>query len=124
VPPRKERSPEYRAKIAAAQRKHGHTRRNWMSATYSVWNGMIGRCTRESDTSYPWYGGRGITVDPSWRGPGGFARFLADVGERPSGMLLGRIGDTGDYVPSNVKWMTKDEQLDQRRLKRAERQAA
>jgi hypothetical protein len=47
----------------------------------------------------------------AWRGVEGFRRFLEDMGERPEGTTLGRIGDEGDYVPGNVKWMTHEEQL-------------
>lgn len=76
---------------------------------------MIERCTYERHPHYPHYGGRGISVDPAWRGRGGFSRFLADLGERPPGMTLDRIDVNGHYVPGNCKWSTIQEQRWNRR---------
>ena len=59
---------------------------------------MVARCNVPVTNGYAWYGGAGIKVDPRWVGPGGFARFLADVGERPEGTTIGRLGDEGDYT--------------------------
>lgn len=39
-----------------------------------------------------------------------FSNFLADMGERPEGKTLGRIGDIGDYEPGNCEWQTTAEQ--------------
>lgn len=79
---------------------------------------MIERCTRAPDENgkgghkwYHRYGGLGIRVCDDWQGPGGFANFLADVGERPSKeMTLDRIKVTGNYEKGNCKWATKKEQ--------------
>lgn len=80
---------------------HGHTRKRWRSPTYNSWRAMIYRCTYERHPRYADYGGRGIQVCDEWRK---FARFLADVGERPDGMTLDRIDVNGDYEPGNVTW--------------------
>lgn len=76
---------------------------------------MIERCTREAHPRFEDYGGRGVCVDPRWRGKGGFARFLADVGERPADKTLDRIDCNGHYTPGNVKWSTLIEQRWNRR---------
>jgi hypothetical protein len=76
---------------------------------------MIERCTRPTHPRYEDYGGRGVCVDPRWLGKGGFARFLADVGERPADRTLDRIDCNGHYTPSNVKWSTLIEQRWNRR---------
>lgn len=76
---------------------------------------MIERCTREAHPRFADYGGRGVCVDPRWRGVGGFARFLADVGERPADRTLDRIDCNGHYTPGNVKWSTLIEQRWNRR---------
>lgn len=39
-----------------------------------------------------------------------FSNFLLDMGERPLGTSLGRIGDTGNYEPGNCAWQAPAEQ--------------
>lgn len=68
---------------------------------------MIRRCTRVNDPRYPDWGGRGITVDPSWMD---FANFLADMGERPPGMSLERKDNDGPYAKWNCVWATPHQQ--------------
>jgi len=105
-----------------ARLTHGLTK----SPTWSSWRGMVCRCTVPYTNGFKWYGSPDppVKVDQRWLGPGGFARFLEDVGERPEGTTLGRIGDRGDYIPGNVKWMTHEEQLATRRAKRELEKAA
>lgn len=83
---------------------------------YIVWRSMIGRChgRGRSQSSYQ---KRGIQVCDRWRRS--FWDFVADVGERPSGVLsdgraafsLDRYPDwDGDYAPGNVRWALPREQ--------------
>ena len=76
-----------------------------------TWYSMIRRCTVESHFKYKRYGGRGIKVCDRWMK---FDAFLADMGERPSGMSIDRINNDGDYEPSNCKWSTPKEQANNR----------
>jgi hypothetical protein len=99
---------------------HGHTRTGWVSPTYRSWLSMKARCLNPNHHAYPAYGGRGITVCDEWLGPDGFARFLADMGERPGNpdgwssskgyWSLDRIDPDGDYEPSNCRWATPTQQ--------------
>lgn len=75
---------------------------------YNVWRSMIQRCHNPKNTSYHRYGGRGIRVADRWRGEDGFARFLADIGPRPSMKhTMDRHPDpAGNYEPGNVRWAT------------------
>ncbi len=82
---------------------------------YNAWAGMIQRCFNENDPSYHRYGGRGITVAPTWRAS--FAAFLVDVGPKPSPEhSLDRYpNNDGNYEPGNVRWATRAEQLRNKR---------
>jgi hypothetical protein len=94
--------------------KHGMTG----SRTYISWIEMNRRCVNLEDKNY---GGKGIKVCERWHSsnPNGFVNFLADMGERPPGTTNGRFGDMGNYEPGNCKWMTRAEQQNNRRLKKA-----
>ncbi len=44
-----------------------------------------------------------------------FENFVADMGERPDGLSIGRRDNSKDYEPSNCKWETSKEQNTNRR---------
>jgi hypothetical protein len=82
----------------------------------SVHRGMLTRCLNVQASNYPWYGGKGVLVDPLWAGRGGFSRFLADVGTRPSPKhSLDRIDAAGNYSRDNVRWVLREEQARNKR---------
>ena len=74
---------------------------------YSVWEGVIQRCTNPNCAAYARYGAKGITVDPTWRS---FDAFYADMGKRPLGLTLERRDNTKGYSKENCKWATYQEQ--------------
>lgn len=78
---------------------------------------MQQRCHNPRNSSWRYYGARGIAVWSGWRGPGAFARFLAHVGPRPSAAhSIDRIDNARGYEPGNVQWATAAEQSQNRRL--------
>jgi len=80
---------------------------------FNIWKSMRGRCRNPNSPQYKDYGGRGISIDPSWDD---FWTFLSDMGPRPEGHSLDRINNDGDYGPSNCRWATrKEQQRNQRR---------
>lgn len=92
-----------------AMKKHGHARGSGSSPEYMSWQSMIDRTTNPNHLSYKHYGGRGISVDPSWRD---FRNFLADMGPRPSlNHSLDRIDNNLGYSKSNCRWATQKAQM-------------
>lgn len=81
---------------------------------YRAWAGMKRRCYCISSSSYPDYGGRGITVCDRWRTS--FDDFLADVGIAPSHKhSLDRTDNSKGYEPGNCQWRTFTDQMNNRR---------
>lgn len=77
------------------------------SGVHKSWSEMMERCYTKSNSNYPHYGGRGITVSDSWKV---FENFFVDMGERPVGMSLGRIDNDRGYSKENCRWETKLQQ--------------
>jgi len=80
---------------------------------YHCWAGILKRVKNPNDKLYPYYGGRGICVDPKWET---FEGFLEDIGTKPEGDLsLDRIDNDKGYYKDNVRWATRTEQSRNRR---------
>lgn len=76
---------------------------------YWIWAKVKERCYSPTCSRYPYYGGRGITMQESWRKD--FYAFVEGVGPRPSkSYSLERIDNDVGYCEGNVKWATDFEQ--------------
>ena len=96
---------------------HGHVI-GGMSPTYSSWVKMWARCRGTNDKRYEKrknYDLRGIRVCKRWLR---FENFLADMGERPTGLTLDRKDNNKGYSPSNCRWATMKQQIRNRRNRR------
>jgi hypothetical protein len=100
---------ETAAMTARTRATHGAATRGRRTPEYRAWCACRTRCNNPNDKEYHNYGGRGIRVCEEWNN---FARFLADVGPRPSlKHTLDRYPDkNGDYEPGNVRWATPIQQ--------------
>lgn len=81
---------------------------------HAAWCAMKVRCFTETDKRFSYYGGRGITVHPSWVND--FNAFFKEVGLRPTRKhSLDRIDVNGNYEPGNVRWADPTTQRGNRR---------
>jgi hypothetical protein len=92
-------------------KNHGKSR----TKAYSIWYGMIYRCSNPNHASWEYYGGRGIKVCERWLS---LENFITDMGEPPEGLSIERIDSNGNYEPSNCKWATQKEQILSKRNRR------
>lgn len=98
--------------VGAMRTKHGHAKSGKETGTYQAWSAMKKRCSNPDHPSYQDYGGRGISVCERWLS---FENFLADMGEKPTGLSLDRENNDADYTPGNCRWATMRTQNNNKR---------
>jgi hypothetical protein len=86
---------------------HGKTK----TRIYRIYNNIIARCYKPTNTRYSVYGGRGISVCEEWRNSfQAFCDWAMTNGYRDD-LTIDRINNDGNYEPSNCRWIgNKDQQ--------------
>lgn len=111
-------SERYRALGKSNNYWHGHAKKGQFSPTFNSWRAMNERCGLGAKRNPRSRNYQDVSVCGAWKGAGGFANFLADMGERPEGMTLDRFPDpSGNYEPSNCRWATDEQQRQNKRSK-------
>lgn len=81
---------------------------------YIIWQGMNRRCNDAKFKGYRQYGGRGITVCNEWKYDFLAFREWALKNGYEETLTIDRKNVNGNYEPSNCRWITWQEQADNR----------
>lgn len=108
----------YRTELHSNRRHANHDPRRSVKGVYSIeyklWRSIKQRCLNPKQIQYKDYGGRGIKLCERWLDS---LNFIKDIPKRPSPLhTFGRIDNDGNYEPGNVRWETRSEQQNNRRV--------
>jgi hypothetical protein len=85
---------------------HGYTD----TRLYVAWKSMKNRCNCKTTTSYKNYGAKGIKVCKEWLDFKPFMKWSLENGYKDN-LTIDRIDGKGNYTPSNCRWVTKKENI-------------
>jgi hypothetical protein len=92
-------------------KKHGYTQ----TRLYRIYYKMKERCYRPTNDNYKYYGGLGVTICKEWLNDfRAFAKWALKNGYAEN-LTIDRIDCSGNYEPSNCRWITIQEQQKNKR---------
>ena len=91
----------------------GKTHGESKTRLYDVWSNMVERCTRNRER-YKHYHGKGIRVCDEWRHDFTAFRDWALKNGYSDKLSIDRIDVNGNYEPSNCRWVTLRQQMNNR----------
>lgn len=97
--------------------KYGAKNNHGLSKTkiYRKWADMIQRCRNEKSSNYEFYGAKGVKVHQDWiEDFMNFYNWSMNSGYK-EGLSIDRINPEGNYEPSNCRWVTREEQDNNKR---------
>lgn len=81
---------------------------------YGVWKAIRQRCNNPNCDDYKWYGMKGVKVCEEWEDFKNFYDWAMNNGYK-EGLTIDRISFDGDYCPENCRWITIQEQQENKR---------
>ena len=85
---------------------HGESR----TRLYKIWSDIKKRCTNPNCKSFPYYGGRGISLDPAWSNDFTAFRDWARAAGYQDNLTIERRDTNAGYSSKNCHWIPKSEQ--------------
>ena len=94
----------FRLSVLVSSGKKNKTHGETQTRLYNIWRGMKKRCTLPSDSSYKYYGNKGISVCQEWLDDYEMFRDWSLANGYRDDLTLDRIDSKGDYHPDNCRW--------------------
>lgn len=76
---------------------------------------MMMRCYNKTNSNYKYYGGKGIEICEEWKDLDGFYEWAMKNGFK-EGLQIDRIDASGNYEPSNCRFVTQTQNKRRRSL--------